>query len=67
MIKGAWKRLTKLVGLCLLALAACVIGFVVIEGASSAALFFYGGSILPPQVFSSNYVTRYDELLGWTR
>ena len=66
MITGAWKRLTKLLGLCLLALAACVIGFIVIEGASSAALFFYEGSILPPQVFPSNYVTRYDEHLGWT-
>jgi hypothetical protein len=44
----------------------CAVAFVVIEGASSTTLFFYEGSFLPSQIFPSSYVTKYDELLGWT-
>jgi hypothetical protein len=46
-------------------LSAFAVAFVVIEGVSSTALFFYEGSLLPSHIFPSSYVTKYDELLGW--
>lgn len=66
MILRAWTRLKKFLGVALLTVAACTITFVAIEGASSWAVLFYKGYFLPEQVFPSNYVRSYDELLGWT-
>lgn len=66
MIARAWTGLQKLFGVLLLVVASCTVAFVAIEGAASTALFFYEGSVLPEQVFPSNYVRKYDELLGWT-
>ena len=66
MITRAWMRLRNVAGFSVLAIAACAVSFVVIEGASSAVLFLYDGFVPPSGLFPSNYVTRYDELLGWT-
>ena len=66
MIRGAETRLRKVTGFFVLAVAACAVAFVVIEGASSAVLFLHDGLFLPSPVFPRSYVIKYDELLGWT-
>jgi hypothetical protein len=65
-VARARSRFRRIVGSFLLFLLITALLFVVVEGGASTILFVRGAIDRAPPGVSADYVTRYDDRLGWT-